>query len=236
MTIQRRANEPVGLANSSFYVRAKQDWAVTQENYRHDQAMYSIGEQAYFLLMWRVEDHLKGYVRHCPRCYDNNDPLLARASNALNQPTQNKCPMCYGTTFEGGVRAKIIRPAVFTDTDDQEVSGEHGTTYPQTLSVESTSDFRFRNGDYVIRADGSRWQLAAPTRVTVRTGFGHPSQGEDSIGYSAGMATLEDQTSVVWMIPPSNDDVKIYLQAPDRYPTVDIDQTNAPLIPDAWTD
>ena len=227
---------PIGLANSPFYVRERKNFAVDQENYRHDQAMYTIGELAMFLLMWKVEDHKNGYVRRCPRCYTNTDVNLARSTSAYNQPTLNKCPMCYGTTFEGGVRAKIIRPALFTDTDDQETQAEHGVKYPQTTSVETTSDFRYRNGDYVLRQDGSRWQISTPQRVTVRTGFGHPTQQNDSIGYASAMATLEDKTSVAWIIPPNEDDLKSLLAPSAHYPIAETDLLNAPLVPDGYTD
>jgi hypothetical protein len=105
---------PVGLSNSPFYLRPHQNWAIEQERYRHNQALYSVGEMVMFVLMWHVEDHLKGYVRRCPRCFNGDD---ARAAKVYEQSTVNKCPMCYGTTFEGGVRAKIIRPAIITDSD-----------------------------------------------------------------------------------------------------------------------
>lgn len=228
--------KPIGLSNQPFYIRTPKPWAVDQENYRHDQAMYAIGEPAMFVLMWKVEDHRLGYVRRCPRCYDNSDAKLAQASAAYNQPTQNKCPMCYGTTFEGGVRGRVVRPSIFTDTDDQEVVAERGVKYPQTLSVESTSDFRYRAGDYVFRTDGSRWQLSSPQRIQVRTGFAHPTQQTDSIGYATTIATLEDKTSVAWMIPPSEDDLKQALFPQERYPVFQVDQTQGPLIPKAWTD
>lgn len=230
------SNPPIGLANTPFYVRERKDWAVDQERYRHDQGLWQVGELAMFVLMWKVEDQQNGYVRRCPRCYDNADDLTARASKIYNQPTQNQCPMCYGTTFEGGIRAKLIRPAIFTDSDDQERLDEHGTNYPQSLSVETTSDFRYRNNDYVFRADGSRWQLAAPQRVTLRTGFGHPTQAADSMGYATAMATLEDKTSVAWKIPPNIDDLRSILAAPSRYPVAQTDIVNGPLIPTAFTD
>ena len=43
--------------------------------------------------------------------------------------------------------------------------------HPDEVSVESTSDFRLRQGDYVVRADNSRWRVNTPQRVTVRTGY-----------------------------------------------------------------
>ncbi len=227
---------PVGLTNQPFYVRETKTWAVDQERYRHDQGLYSIGEPALFVLMWKVEDHKNGYVRRCPRCYGNNDPRLTDASAILNQPTKAKCPMCFGTTFEGGVRAKVLRPAIFTDADDQETLSEHGVNHPQTVSVESTSDFRIRNQDYVFRADGSRWRLATPAKVTVRTGFDHPSQADDAISYAPAMASLEDRSTVAWIIPPNEDDLRQLLQSSGRYPDSKLDEVNGPLIPKAYTD
>jgi hypothetical protein len=222
---------PPGLAHSQFFVRERQDWATEQERYRHEQALYQIGEPAMFVLMWAVEDNTKGYVRRCPRCYNGE---FADAAKVYNQPTKNKCPMCYGTTFEGGVRAKIIRPALFTDVDDQEQQGNRGVTYPNKLSVETTSDFRYRNGDYVFRADGSRWQLAAPTRTQLRTGYSHPSQGQDAFAFAQGLASMEDKTSVAWIIPPSEDDLSGLLFPSERFPISKSDLINAPLIPDSW--
>jgi hypothetical protein len=189
-----------------------------------------------FLLMWKVEDYKHGYVRHCPRCYASTNDTISRNTAAYQQPTQNRCPMCYGTTFEGGIRAKIIRPALVTDTDDTEQISQRGVVYPQHIMVESTSDFRFRAGDYLLRADGSRWQLSAPTRVTVRTGYGHPTQANDSIGYATGAATLEDVTNVVWIIPPNTEELKGMLLPESRYPIARYDETYGPLIPNGWTD
>jgi hypothetical protein len=224
---------PIGYSDSRFYVRPRQDWAVVQERYRHDQAMYSVGEYAMFVMLWHVEDFERGYVVRCLRCYGDG---TARAAAVYNQPRQNRCPECFGTTFEGGIRAKVVRPAIFTDTDDVENPSPRGVTHPQNLTVESTSDFRFRNGDFVFRLDGSRWQLSAPSRVTVRTGFAHPSQAATSMGYGPAMAQLEDETSVAYDIPPNKATLTTLLASPNNYPAVEVDVINGPLIPNAETD
>lgn len=210
--------EPIGLSNQPFYVRERKDWATAQENYRHDQAIYSIGEYVLFILMWKVEDFEAGYVTKCQRCFLGND-LTARTGKVYAQPNINKCPECFGTTFSGGVRAKIVRPAIITDSDDEEKLGSKGVTHPQNVSIESTNDFRFRSGDYVVRIDGTRWQLTAPTRVQLRTGFSHPNQTEDSIGYVRAVGNLEDSTSVIYLIPPGPDQIGAILADPVRYPS-----------------
>ncbi len=208
---------PIGLTSTPLYVRERKDWAVEQENYRHDQAIYSLGELVLFVLMWTVEDHQAGYIAKCKRCFAGATDE-ARSSAVYQQSTVTRCPECYGTTFEGGVRAKLVRPALITDSDDEEKKSGRGVLHPQSVSVEATNDFRYRSGDYMFRIDGSRWQLTNPTRVTLRTGFSHPTQQKDSIGYVRGVATLVDQTSVAYMIPPNSARIEQILQEPARYP------------------
>lgn len=226
--------EPVGLTNQPYYIREHKDWAVEQETYRHDQALYSIGEPAMFVLLWTVEDFQHGHTSRCSLCYGND--LDGRQAAVYNQANRAKCPRCYGTTFEGGLRARIIRPALFSETDDEEQASKRGAIHPQSIMVESTNDFRYRSGDFVFRLDGSRWQLKTPSRVTIRTGFEHPGQVVSSMGYSQGPATLEDATSVAYLIPPSGDSLASQLLPDSRWPTTKTDVINGPLIPKAWTD
>ena len=228
--------EPVGLSNQPFYVRERKDWAIQQEIYRHDQALYSIGEMAIFVMLWNVEDFNAGLTSRCSRCFGRDD-LDGRSANIYSQANKNKCPICYGTSFEGGIRARIVRPALFTDTDDDEEQSRKGAVHPQRVNVETTNDFRYRAGDFVFRIDGSRWQLRTPTRVTLRTGFEHPGQATNSIGYSMGQASLEDATSVAFLIPPNSDALVSTLRSPVRYPASNVnDLINGPLIPKAVTD
>jgi hypothetical protein len=216
-------------------VRATEPWDVANERYRHDQAVYTVGEPAYFIMLWREEDQKAGLVNRCSRCFGTGT-ITDRTAAVYNQPTQNKCPRCYGTTFDGGIRASIIRPAIFSDSDDAETIANRGVVHPQHSTVESTSDFRTRAGDFVFRADGSRWQLGAPTRVTLRTGFNHPTQVNDSMGYATMPATLEDLTSVAYIIPPNAEQIQTRLVAPIQFPSSPVDAINGPLIPRGFTD
>jgi len=225
---------PPGLSNQPYYVRSHKDWAVEQEIYRHDQALYSIGELSIFILLWGLDDFNHGYTSRCSRCYGYD--LDGRSAEIYNQANKAKCPRCYGTTFEGGIRARIIRPALFTSVDPDDKQKSKGVTHPVAAMVESTSDFRFRSGDFVFRNDGSRWQLASPTRVSLRTGFEHPGQVTSSIGYTQGPAKLEDATSVAYLIPPSPEELLTTLAPTGNYPPVTTDLINAPLIPNGVTD
>lgn len=187
-----------------YYVRDIQPWAIEQERMRHTQALWTVGEYSMFVLMWHIEDLTAGRVRRCPSCYGRDQVTLAQdVASVYNQPAEHRCPDCFGTTFEGGFKAQIVRPAIFSDADEDEQKMARGVANPQDLSVESTTDFRVRSGDYVFRATGDRYQLRVPNRVTLRTGFAVPHQSSMAIGYNHARANQEAETSVAYIIPPT---------------------------------
>ncbi len=212
-----------------YYLRDPQPWAIEQERLRHNEAMYHVGEMTMFTLMWHVLDFEAGLVQRCNRCFISS----GRITEAYGQATQNKCPDCFGTTFEGGFRAQIVRPAIYTDTDEDERMDRRGVIHPNDVQIETTTDFRVRQGDYAFRQDGTRWYLRGPQRITLRAGFGHPSQTDTAIGYNHSRVTVEDPDSVAYIIPPVAATVKTilsnYARTPQDYSAYEI--INAPLIP-----
>lgn len=211
-----------------YYVRQKQQWAIDTERQRHAQALYTFGEWAMFALMWHIDDHLNGLVERCRTCYAGS-----KVAEHWKQPEKNKCLDCFGTTFEGGFKAIIIRPAIFADTDEGEQVDRRGVVHSDDVSIESTPDFRIRSGDYAFRADGTRWRLRVPERVTLRTGFDTPTQVEHAVGYNNARAQLEDPTSVAYLIPPTDASLIPILGTQTRWP-VDFsayETIRAPLIP-----
>jgi hypothetical protein len=213
-----------------YYVRETQNWAVDQEHLRHNQALFQIGEYAVFCLLWHIQDYEAGLVGRCLKCY------LARGkiAEAYGQPSQNRCVDCLGTTFEGGYRAIIIRPAIFTDTDESEQVSQRGVVHANDVTIDSTSDFRVRTGDYCFRRNNDRYYLRVPNRITVRTGFSHPYQTAAAIGYNHSRATLEDPASVAYMAPPSDFELASILSMTSRKPIdfSDYETIRGPLIPD----
>ena len=213
-----------------YYVREIQDWAVHQEHMRHLEAIYSVGEWTMFALMWHILDFTAGRVERCNTCFVAYDVI----TEAYGQSSQNKCLNCFGTTFEGGIKAIIIRPTIFSDTDESERFDRRGTVHDDDVDIESTPDFRVRTGDYAFRIDGGRWQLKMPQRITLRTGFNFPDQESSAIGYNHARANLEDPTSVAYLIPPPQVDVKAILSQQSRWP-IDFSEheiIHGPLIPD----
>jgi hypothetical protein len=209
------------------YVRSQQNWAVEQERQRHNQALWQLGENTLFCLLWTAKDYDAGLVGLCPTCASD------RISKAYGQPTRNKCPDCFGTRFQGGYRALIVRPAVFTDADDGQSFTARGVVQPQEVHMETTSDFRVHGGDYAMRATGERLQLRTPQRTTLRTGFGTPYQRDVATAYNLTRAAVEDQESVAYTIPPNTDALITILSRSGATPPSfsDVEVIRAPLIP-----
>jgi hypothetical protein len=216
--------------------RDVQRWAISEERRRHVQALWQFGELAVFCLLWTAADNAAGLVGRCLRCFASPAGSLAvedRISASYGQGNQYACTDCFGTQFEGGFRALIVRPAIFNDMDKGQTRTSKGVVQPGTLGIETTPDFRVRPGDYCFRSDGDRFQLRQPKRTTLRTGFATPWQADAAIDYNQLNAALEDPASVAYQIPP---DAPRLAQVLGTYTRVPADFSwfeiiRAPLIP-----
>lgn len=224
-------SEPVA---QPYYVRDAQPWSVEQERQRHYQALYAVGEYAMFALMWHIQDFTAGLVDRCHTCTGAPGSKQSIIMDAYEQPERNKCPDCFGTTFEGGYRALIVRPAIFSDTDESENLTARGMVNPSDIDVESTTDFRVRSNDYVFRAGGDRYQLGVPARIQLRTGFGPVTQTNSAIGYNHARASYEDpNASVAYLIGPDAAGLRSLLSRGRALPEdfSASEQIRGPLIP-----
>jgi hypothetical protein len=184
-------------------------WAEDEVRQQHLEALFAFGEWACFALMWRPADEAAGLVERCSTCYVGE----GRAARAFRQGAQEKCPNCYGTTFEGGYRARVIRPAIFTDRVADSQDAPRGTLVTDQVTVETTIDFTFHRGDYVFRASGERYQGDEKNAVVVRSGFDNPDQAIAVAG-SISQARLEDKASVAYLIPPTPEVLATVLRRP----------------------
>lgn len=229
----------VGLDRHPLYIREPQNWAIEQERYRHVQALYHIGEWIFIILMWHELDFEAGLVGRCSRCFAGaSGAKNRRIAEVYKQPTQNECPICFGTTFEGGYRARIVRPAIVADIEETERPAAKGMVHPATVTFETTYDFRCRQGDYVFRADGSRWRVQSADRLQVRSGFQHASQETEAVAYKL-PAALEDRSTVAYKIPPTDGmQLSTVLRQPLRHPGdfFAYETQNGPLVPPSILD
>jgi hypothetical protein len=198
-------SDPVDLASFArkfsqpLMAQRPQDWASHTLAASHEDAIGTFGEFAIFTLMWRPTDFRDGLVGHCTTCFAG---ARSRQAEAFQQPEKRNCPDCFGTTFEGGYRAQIIRPVIVSDRATVVAEGKEGTTETDTIQFETTGDFSFTLGDYLTRFDNTRYQVETKTEVVVQTGF-EPSIKAESLN-SMAIAHLEEETSVAHMIPPTD--------------------------------
>lgn len=176
-----------------------QRYAVQQERLRHEQALSLYGEYAVFVLLWRSDDEAKGLVDRCSNCYES----YGKIAEAYGQPSMKDCPNCFGTSFEGGYKARLVRPSLWDYNEPSQRDHIRGETQTASASIQTTADFSLRNGDFIFRADGSRWQMMQAGTNHLRTGFEPPNIPRTALGFNYGQAMLEDPAAVSYMIPPS---------------------------------
>lgn len=189
---------PLGSDTAMFWMPDPKDYAVQQLRMQHDQTLYSLGEYAMFVLMWRADDFEAGRVARCNRCFTAYGDI----AKAYGQGARADCPECYGSSFEGGFKAKLVRPSLWTFTEPEHREQPHGEDTIESAVVQTTGDFRMKVGDYILRSDGSRWRMAAPSADHVRTGFQTPGM-VDAIGFNYGRVNRQDESAPAYLIPPS---------------------------------
>lgn len=193
-----------------YWLARDQQWARDQVAASHLEALYALGEYSMFVLMWHALDYRAGLVGRCPRCF----VALGRVADAFGQAGQVDCPDCYGTTFEGGYRARIVRPALWSDVVTDTAQTPRGEVVADSMVLETAGDFTMRHGDYVFRAGGTRYRTGELTGVWVRSGFDVPD-GDKSVAGIFSRVTLEDPVaSVAYRIPPSAEGVDLVLRQP----------------------
>lgn len=173
----------------------------------HREALLAFGEHALFVLMWQAADHRAGLVGRCPACYAGD-----RLAQAYGQAPRERCPECFGTTYQGGYRARVVRPALFADSAPDSTDGPRGAQVSDSLSLETTGDLTIRHGDYVFRGDRTRWRVQQASGPVLRDGLDGPDPDERAAG-TVGQATYEDEASVAQTIPPTDDELASWLRA-----------------------
>lgn len=105
-----------------------------------------LGEQVIVLSTYHVIPD-EGVRERC-ECYDD-----------IYENTDNfKCPMCYGTTFAGGVKQAVRSWAMFTDTTNTEDVTRQGVWNPDKRQVQLEWYPPLMQRDYVVRVPKDRWQ------------------------------------------------------------------------------
>lgn len=134
-------------------IKLVEDYSVRQLRADVRDSLMMAGEQAVLLQMFHPGDP---DAVPCPECGDD----------LYNSPERH-CTSCYGTMFDGGVRAAMKVWALFTDHQYNEQLGNRGTYEPDTRHVQMEAFPLVAEHDVIVRVQG--W--AATGAAGVLKGF-----------------------------------------------------------------
>lgn len=215
-----------------FAVQQSQPWVSDQIRRQHTEVLYTYGEYAMFLLMWTALDYEAGRVGKCTTCNDTGT-VSDRYASAYNQPLREKCPDCYGTLFEGGYRAKIIRPSLWNDGAPDTNQTPRGFVVSNTFAVETTDDFTMHHQDFVFRVTGDRFSAQTLSPTFIQSGFISPELGGMRVGSQVPQVQLEDKASVAYIIQPTDPAVLLAILGQTVYFDADfseVEDIRGPLV------
>lgn len=198
-------------------------YALAQEVQRHDDAVHWYGEMTAFILWWHIHDFEANLVARCSVCYTP----LGDITEVYRQVPKQKCAGCYGTTFEGGYRAIIYRPAIWDTTRTDSRTEKRGDIVKATGTIQMASGFIARAGDTAVRSDGTHWQLSQAQGPELSTGFG-PRGGLDSVIRSKANVQLEDADAVSHLVTIDTSALDLAGWQPWVSPTHPSDVLNGP--------
>lgn len=234
------SQSPGNVSVQQFFLKAPEYYMIDQERTLHEEAVYAYGEYSFFALKWNVDDFEADLVGHCPYCYLRGG-IEEEIASVYKQPAIANCPYCYGTTFWdpnatklNGLKALIVRATLWNNTDEAHKQVPQGDVTTSVTQFQTISDFRMRSGDWVIKADGTRWRVQQRESTNVISGFQASDDVRTMIGYLYTQVIREDESSVVFLIPPDIPTSKAILDvspAPN-YP-IDMSQyevINGPLL------
>jgi hypothetical protein len=199
---------------------------------QHSDALWAMGEAVMFVLWWGVRDFDAGLVERCALCWTGS-----RHAEAWGQPERGNCPDCFGTGFEGGFRAKVIRPAILSDRTTDENYTSRGQLLTDAITAETTTDIYVRHGDVLIRSDNSRYSCSEMDQVVIRSGFA-VADTEGTVSGTIQSANRLPRDDSGYLVPPLHDDqVSAILRTPfvGRHTPPDVtayEVVRGPLIPD----
>ena len=203
-TIGKQSQQPYWLRTPDYY-------AILHERQNHDEAVYAYGEYSLFYLCWGIDDFRANIVTRCPYCFDSSG-IDQDIAEAYGQGALAKCEYCYGTTYWkadaiqlNGLKARIVRPCMWNTSDEVHKRHAQGDMTISSTPVQTTSDFRMRSGDFIVRADLTRWRVQPRKTDLIISGFQAADDVNTMIGYTYQDCKREDNSSVAFVLPPTDD-------------------------------
>ena len=220
-----------------FHLPGHQPYARDHERRSHTEAIFAFGEYAMFVLLWNIEDLNAGRVTRCSRCQSlagETDEASEMIFETFKATAEDFCPNCLGTTFEGGWKAKIVRPSLWDYQEEVWSKTARGLVQNLSGSVQTTSDFLLRDGDVILRADGTRWRTKAGQPSRIHEGFGLPPRADSNLGYTYAQVNRDEDTTLK-IEPTTRTELTSILSALGQHWPTDtsgVDQIRGPILPE----
>lgn len=194
-----------------------QQYMIDHERRLREEAVYASGEYVMFTMLWTAKDHAAALVDRCPVCFVPQ----GRIANAYKQSSKANCVPCLGTSFEGGFRAQIVRPAILIVTPKVDHQDKRGQVERQSANLTTVADFWLRSGDFVYRVDGTRWEVSETGGEDSRliTGF-NPLLSDSAIGGAYYLSRM-DESTVAYKADPQASELATLLRPIDPHVQVD---------------
>lgn len=226
-----------GPAKRGFHLPGRQPYARATERRSHEEAIFAFGEYALFVLLWNIEDFDAGRVTRCSRCQGlagDSTEASAIVFETFKATAEDLCPNCLGTTFEGGWKAKIVRPSLWDYREEIWSKTAKGMVLNLSGSVQTTADFLLRDGDVILRGDGTRYRAKSGTPARIHDGFGLPSRADSNLGYTYAQVNRDEKTTTM-IEPTTRTELNALLdRVGEHWPTdtSGVDQIRGPILPE----
>lgn len=125
-------------------IRLPQPYANNHVSMQNMEALQTVGEQVIYLTMFHVNIDHETHPR-CGTCYDPD----------YNQQDQFKCPTCYGTTYQDGVKAVSRIWSIVGDAQNQEDFSRQGVWNKERVTAQFEITPTTMTNDYIIRV--TKW-------------------------------------------------------------------------------
>ena len=148
------------------------------------EAQQWLGEPALVLSMWNSQN-----AKNTPRCKHCYNPAYGQSNTG-----DDICPYCYGTTYEGGIRAMWLCPIIVSNPEYTQLYDRRGQLAEQWINFQLPDYVEVWQNDFILRLNGwenvdnvttdgqylsmrpliSRgYQLDTPTPKYVKDGYGY---------------------------------------------------------------
>lgn len=189
-----------------IYVQDIEDWAVSQQQEYHLEALLRFGERVVLKRRWQVEDHKNGLVSRCTQCSDGRDPgVQTRLANAYKQTGDSQCAGCYGTGFQNGfMEPSIVTYMLAVDSADDIQKHRSGQRVTEDPVIQLPHMPFAREGDLIVRfkswidavtpdIEEFRYIVDAPQELTVRTGLEYGTNSSMLVGLTCRINRLPSE-------------------------------------------